>query len=351
MAIFVGEWRRIGRVGTFGLWPCVLITRRSQVQILPPLLRELALNVLAEVPSGKPGGISHVLTPFCARPTVTAAGRRRPWQLPDPLAAGASAGANAPADQGAPHLHPPICVLGSPLPPGAGVGSRGAAGGTGPFKPPPPPANPRRPDWLPLPWPAPSARRVSPSAAHLPWRCRPVRPPSGATAAVALAGYCARAGAPDQSIPQAATGVAAERNVYAMSTDVRKWVTRKDAAALARCSQDSIVRTEKKHKLQTRTNDAKATLLNTDDLVRVGLIRVEDLAAGGTGAECAELARTKEMVSQLRTEVGRQGGRLAEWDVFLDMLRQQVKEKDHQIRGLQTTIDRLTVAVSSRSAS
>src|SRR5674476_1623581 len=27
----------MGRVGTFGLWPCVLITRRSQVQILPPL--------------------------------------------------------------------------------------------------------------------------------------------------------------------------------------------------------------------------------------------------------------------------------------------------------------------------
>jgi hypothetical protein len=39
MAIFVGEWRRIGRVGTFGLWPCVLITRRSQVQILPPGLK------------------------------------------------------------------------------------------------------------------------------------------------------------------------------------------------------------------------------------------------------------------------------------------------------------------------
>ena len=111
------------------------------------------------------------------------------------------------------------------------------------------------------------------------------------------------------------------------------------------------MRAQTKHKLQTRTNDAKATLLNTDDLVRVGLIRAEDLAAGGTGAECAELARTKEMVSQLRTEVGRQGGRLAEREAFLDMLRQQVGEKDRQIRGLQTTIDRLTAAVSSRSAS
>jgi hypothetical protein len=183
------------------------------------------------------------------------------------------------------------------------VGSRGAIGGAGPFKLPLSPVSLRQPAWLPLPWPAPSAGRVSPRAAHLPWRCRPVRLPSGATAAVVLAGYCAGAGAPDQSTPQAATVAAAERH-HPMSTDDDQWVTRKDAATLARCSQDSIVRAQTKHKLQTRTNDAKATLLNTDDLVRVGLIRAEDLAAGGTGAECAELARTQEMVSQLRTEVG-----------------------------------------------
>jgi hypothetical protein len=36
-SIGAGELRRIGCVGTQGLWPCVLITRRSQVQILPPL--------------------------------------------------------------------------------------------------------------------------------------------------------------------------------------------------------------------------------------------------------------------------------------------------------------------------
>src|SRR5450759_4203460 len=35
--INAGEMGRIGCVGTQGLWPCVLITRRSQVQILPPL--------------------------------------------------------------------------------------------------------------------------------------------------------------------------------------------------------------------------------------------------------------------------------------------------------------------------
>jgi hypothetical protein len=64
--IGAGEMRRIGCVGAQGLWPCVLITRRSQVQILPPLLRERAFNVLAVIPPGKPGGISHVLTPFRA---------------------------------------------------------------------------------------------------------------------------------------------------------------------------------------------------------------------------------------------------------------------------------------------
>jgi hypothetical protein len=144
------------------------------------------------------------------------------------------------------------------------------------------------------------------------------------------AGDCACAAAPNQSIPQAATVAAAERH-HPMSTDDRKWVTRKEAAALARCSQDSIERTEKKHKLETRTNDAGATLLNLDDLVRVERVRADALTASKSGAECAELALAKEQVNQLRTEVGRQGGRLAEREAFLDMLRQQVKEKDHQI--------------------
>ena len=93
-----------------------------------------------------------------------------------------------------------------------------------------------------------------------------------------------------------------------MSTDDNSWITRKDAAALARCSEDAIKDTQKKHKLPTRTGTAGATLLNLDDLVRVGRVRPEDLAAAGTGAELAELAelaRTKEQVNALRTEVGR----------------------------------------------
>ena len=136
-----------------------------------------------------------------------------------------------------------------------------------------------------------------------------------------------------------------------MSTDDNKWVTRKDAAVLGRCSQDSSERTVKKHELPTRTTDANATLLNVDDLVRVGRVRAEDLDAGGTGAECAELlAGTRAQVSALRTEVGRQGGRLAEREAFLDLLRQQVAEKDRQIKALQTTIERLAASLASRSA-
>jgi len=174
--------------------------------------------------------------------------------------------------------------------------------------------------------------------------------PVQAQSPAGLAGDCARRGAPNQSIPQAATRAAAERQ-YPMSTDDNAWVTRKDAAALARCSEDAIKDTQKKYKLPTRTGAAGATLLSLEDLVRVGRVRAEDLAAAGTGAECAELARTKEQVSALRTEVGRQGGRLAEREAFLDMLRQQVGEKDRQIKALQTTIDRLTASLASRSAS
>lgn len=136
-----------------------------------------------------------------------------------------------------------------------------------------------------------------------------------------------------------------------MSTDESKWVTRKDAAALARCSEDAIKDTQKKHKLPTRTGAAGATLLSLQDLVRVGRIRPEDLTAAGTGAELAELARAKEQVSALRTEVGRQGGRLAEREAFLDLLRQQVAEKDRQIKALQTTIERLAASLASRGAS
>jgi hypothetical protein len=71
--------------------------------------------------------------------------------------------------------------------------------------------------------------------------------PVQAQSRAGMAGDCARAGSPNHPTPQAATGVVAERNKYPMSTDDNQWVTRKDAAVLARCSQDSIERTVKKH--------------------------------------------------------------------------------------------------------
>jgi hypothetical protein len=46
----------MGRAGTHWLWPCVLITRRSQVQILPPLLR-----------SSRSGALSHWEWASCFR--------------------------------------------------------------------------------------------------------------------------------------------------------------------------------------------------------------------------------------------------------------------------------------------
>jgi len=134
-------------------------------------------------------------------------------------------------------------------------------------------------------------------------------------------------------------------------TDANDWVTRKEAAVLARCSEDAIRATQKKHQLETRTNAAGATQLRVADLVRVGRIRPEDLAGAGSGAECAELVRAREQVSVLRIEVGHLGGRLAERDAFLEVLRQQVAEKDKQLRQVQATLDRLAVTVSARSTS
>jgi len=138
-----------------------------------------------------------------------------------------------------------------------------------------------------------------------------------------------------------------------MPTDANDedWITRKEAADLAGCSEDAIKYTQTKHQLETRTNAAKAILLRTADLIRVGRIRAEDLGGAGSGAECAELVRTKEQVNALRVEVGHLRGRLAERDVLQEVLRQQVAEKDKQLRQAQVTLDRLAATLSARSTS
>ena len=132
--------------------------------------------------------------------------------------------------------------------------------------------------------------------------------------------------------------------------DDQDWVTRKEAADLAHCSEDAIKATQKKHQLETQTNANGAIMLRTADLVRVDRIRPEDLASAASGSECAELVRTREQVNVLRVEIGRLGGRLAERDVLLEVLRQQVGEKDKQLRQAQATLDRLAATLSARSA-
>jgi hypothetical protein len=55
----------------------------------------------------------------------------------------------------------------------------------------------------------------------------------------------------------------------------------------------------------------KAVIFRHGPLPALGASRhpAEDFLAGGSGAECAELSRTKEMVNQLRSEVGHLGER------------------------------------------
>ena len=60
------------------------------------------------------------------------------------------------------------------------------------------------------------------------------------------------------------------------------WILRADAAAIARCSEDSIRRDISNHELKTRRDDRKRVLVKVADLIRVGRIRAEDLTTGMT---------------------------------------------------------------------
>lgn len=123
-----------------------------------------------------------------------------------------------------------------------------------------------------------------------------------------------------------------------------EWITRKDAAVLARCSQDAIKATAAKHQLEQRTNAGGAIEMRLGDLVAVGRIQAEDLAGAPTPGQCVELVRARGQVTELLAEVARQGGRLAERDMLLDVLRQQLGEKDRQIKAQQNLLERLALA-------
>ena len=109
------------------------------------------------------------------------------------------------------------------------------------------------------------------------------------------------------------------------------WIPRADMAALMNRSEDTVRRAEKKHQLQTREDEAGRVLVAVADFLRLGLIRPQDLTAGATPAESAEVLRAREAITALKTQIAELSGRLAQADLVRDTLREQLAVKDRQI--------------------
>jgi hypothetical protein len=74
------------------------------------------------------------------------------------------------------------------------------------------------------------------------------------------------------------------------------WITRDDMAVLIRKSDYTIRRDERAHGLRTRVV-AGRVLVNVGDFLRIERLRLEDLTAGATPAESAEVLRARQTIT------------------------------------------------------
>jgi hypothetical protein len=118
------------------------------------------------------------------------------------------------------------------------------------------------------------------------------------------------------------------------------WVTRREAARLAGCSEDSIKRTVAKDELPTRTGLKGEVLVSVSSLVMCGRIAASAVPTGLTGPQAAELRRVTAELSRLTAQVGELTGRLAEVSSSRDLYRDQLSVKDEQIKQLMTVLAR-----------
>lgn len=97
-----------------------------------------------------------------------------------------------------------------------------------------------------------------------------------------------------------------------MAYDPDERISRKDAARLARRSQDTIRRLERRHHLSVERDDASQQVTyRVQDLVDLGVLHIEDVATAGSAAESAELAGARETIAHLRADVAERDGRLS----------------------------------------
>jgi hypothetical protein len=133
------------------------------------------------------------------------------------------------------------------------------------------------------------------------------------------------------------------------AADAEEWISRADAAKLARCHEATINRAVKDHGLETTSGPGGRVMIRLADLIRVRRIRPEDLPAGASPAGTAELRRTQDQLVAGQRELGEARGRLAERDAVVATLTGQVSEKDRQIRRLTDIVDSLTLALREKA--
>jgi hypothetical protein len=119
------------------------------------------------------------------------------------------------------------------------------------------------------------------------------------------------------------------------------WVTRREAARLAGCSEDSIKRDARTNaKVRTRPGLKGEVLVSVSSLVGIGRIPASAVPTGLTGPQAAELRRVTAELSRLTAQVGELTGRLAEVSSSRDLYRDQLTVKDEQIKQLMTVLAR-----------
>ena len=128
------------------------------------------------------------------------------------------------------------------------------------------------------------------------------------------------------------------------------WIPRDDLAVLAHCSTDTIRRDERKHELETRTDESGRVLVNVGKFLEIGRLRESYLTAGSTPAESAAMARSRQHESELRQQITRLEGKLDRTDLAVDILREQLSAKDKQLAKRDEQISTLTGLIGRLSA-
>jgi len=119
-------------------------------------------------------------------------------------------------------------------------------------------------------------------------------------------------------------------------------ISRKNAAALARKSEDTIRRAERKHRLSTQIDpDTKEVTYRVGDLVDLGLIRITDLAFAGSAQESAEVIKARRTITDLEIRVAERDAELRNYRFVIDTLTEQLRTKDKQIADQSKVIIRL----------